>query len=761
MNPIPVSTTRPLPIAQLIGLLLVAFALSSPAQVSTNATNSTVRFRITHGANLLGDIDVELFDQLKPVTVSNFLTYAQSGRYADSILHRVIPQFILEGGGYTIPTPFANSPMLVVNSVPEYPTITNEVNVGGLQSNVLGTLAMSKTTSNPNSATSRWFFNLGDNSRGTGITNLNTANGGYTVFGRVIAGLSVLQQFNARQPGNGIVDTTTLRYREVCGSLLPFPTLPVSFFGGLGCVNYSDAYTVDIILLNAPDVLRPTVTITSPTANTSLTQADVTVRGWVKDNVGVSNVRVRRGTNDPVTATVTGTNWTATLTNVPPGTNSIVAEAIDTSGLRGQSIVSFFRSVRVPLTLAVIGHGSIRGAVDQQLLEIGRGYNITAKPDPGNLFAGWSGDGTGDKLTLNFLMDSNRTINAVFATNLFPYVKGIYTGLFHNSDQVEQASSGFVTLSLANAGTYSAKFQMNGRSYSMKGTFSPDGRETNLVTRAGTNSLLVTLAVDLNGGSDQLTGTVTNNQVTAINTNAAWSATLLADRATFKAPSNLAPQAGRYTLLVPPDEASPTAPPADGYGSVNVQPTGKLAFVGALPDGTPVTQGTTLSKFGTWPFYAFTSRDGGALISWLTITNDPATNVSGLMNWFKPARRGLRYYAAGFTNETTVTGARFLPGNPTNRVFGLTNAVVGFTNGNLAADFDHGVTFDANGKATNLGTNQLTLTISKSTGLFNGSVKPPGSTRAVPFKGVVLQGQRRGAGFFLGTNSTGSVKIGE
>lgn len=748
-------------------------SLTASAQVSTNATNSTVRFRIAHGVTWLGDIDVELFDTLKPVTVSNFLTYAQSGRYAESLLHRLVPGFILEGGGFTLPTPFASAPFRVASVIPADPPITNEFNAGGVQANVLGTLAMAKTPGQPHSATSRWFFNLANNSDGTGSTNLNTANGGYTVFGRVTAGLSLLQQFNNRSPNSGLIDMTRPPLVSSCppvllvpsGSDYPFEALPVSFFNGAGCPNYTDLYHVDLILLNAPDVLRPTVVITAPALNASLTNADITVRGTVTDNVGVASVRVRRGTNEPVIATVTGTNWTALLTNVPPGTNSIVAEAIDTSGLRGQAITTFFRSVRAPVTLAVVGHGTIRGLVNQQLLEIGRGYHITARPDPSNLFAGWNGDAAGENPSLGFLMASNTAITAVFATNLFPYVKGTYTGLFFDPAQVTRDSSGSFTLTLASAGAYSAQVRLNGRTYPVKGVFSPDGRETNLVARPGTNSLLLNLSVDLEGGSDQLTGSLTNNQVTAIDTNGGWTALLLADRAAFKPPLNPAPQAGRYTVLIPPDAGSPAGPPGHGYGAARVQPTGKVSFSGALPEGTRLSHASTVSKHGSWPFHVVTGRgaDASALIGWLFFTNDTVaeTDLHGLVNWCKSGNPNRRLYPAGFTNETVFLGSVFVPGTPTNRVFGPVQASLAFTHGGLSAEFTNAVSIDAAGKVTNLDTNMLAMTIAKSTGLFAGNVRPPGATRSIAFKGAILQRQNRGAGSFPGPDDAGNVTLGE
>ena len=86
---------------------------------------------------------------------------------------------------------------------------------------------------------------------------------------------------------------------------------------------------------------------------------------------------------------------------------------------------------------------------------------------------------------------------------------------------------------------------------------------------------------------------------------------------------------------------------------------------------------------------------------------------------------------------------------------------VGFTNGNLASPFANQVLLGADNKFVNQSTNKLTLTIAKSTGLFKGSVAPPGSTRSLPFQGALFQKQNRGAGFLVNTGQTSEVSLGQ
>ena len=106
-----------------------------------------------------------------------------------------------------------------------------------------------------------------------------------------------------------------------------------------------------------------------------------------------------------------------------------------------------------------------------------------------------------------------------------------------------------------------------------------------------------------------------------------------------------------------------------------------------------------------------------------------------------------------------LSGSRFVPPVGTNSLLNLSNAVVGFSNGNLAAGFARDVAITPAGKVTSDSTNKLSLSISKSSGLFSGSVTPPTGGKAVSFKGAVLQKQTNGAGFFLGTNASGAVVI--
>ena len=176
--------------------------------LTSAAADTLVQFRTA-----LGDLEVELYDQDKPVTVQNFLRYIETGRYENEFAHRLVPGFVIQGGGFTL---VSNA----IIPIPTFPPIKNEFGVGRQFSNVYGTIAMAKVGGDTNSATSQWFFNLANN------TFLDTpdTNNFFVVFGRVIKGTNVLNVLNQFQYWNG-TQTSNLVYNW--GS--PFDTLPLLY----------------------------------------------------------------------------------------------------------------------------------------------------------------------------------------------------------------------------------------------------------------------------------------------------------------------------------------------------------------------------------------------------------------------------------------------------------------------------------------------------------------------------------------------------
>lgn len=163
-------------------------AAGTPASVDLNSffLDPTASQDIAFFNTTLGQIPVALTPLTTPFTVANFLNYVNSGAYNNSIFHRSVPGFIIQGGGYTY-----TSAATGLVTIPANPPVINEFGA----SNVRGTIAMAKLGSNPNSATSQFFFNESDSN----ASNLDSQNGGFTVFGHVIgaAGLAVMDALAA------------------------------------------------------------------------------------------------------------------------------------------------------------------------------------------------------------------------------------------------------------------------------------------------------------------------------------------------------------------------------------------------------------------------------------------------------------------------------------------------------------------------------------------------------------------------------------
>jgi len=126
-----------------------------------------------------GRIRVLLFDQPgqgAPLTTANLEAYLSAGRYSNTFLHRSVPGFVLQGGGFNL---LSTAQGVTIPPVTAFPAVRNEFSGG--RSNLRGTIAMAKLGSDPNSATSQWFWSLADNS-----ANLDNQNGGFTVFGRLL-----------------------------------------------------------------------------------------------------------------------------------------------------------------------------------------------------------------------------------------------------------------------------------------------------------------------------------------------------------------------------------------------------------------------------------------------------------------------------------------------------------------------------------------------------------------------------------------------
>ena len=139
-----------------------------------------------------GDIVIELYAEKSPVTVENFLSYVDAGHYDGTVFHRVISNFMIQGGGFT-------------TEMKEKPTRDPIVNESSNKlHNTRGTLAMART-SDPNSATAQFFINQG---RSNHRLDWTPGNEGYAVFGEVVEGMQVVDIIALTETGAASVETS-------------------------------------------------------------------------------------------------------------------------------------------------------------------------------------------------------------------------------------------------------------------------------------------------------------------------------------------------------------------------------------------------------------------------------------------------------------------------------------------------------------------------------------------------------------------------
>lgn len=236
----------------------------------TDLTNSQIRFNTSAGT-----INVELFDRQTPRTVANFFNYILSDRFDNTIFHRLVSNFVLQGGGFE----FKTGPSRL-DSVDTDPTVQNEFQT----LNTRGTIAMAKVGNDPNSATSQFFFNLANN------TNLNTQNGGFTVFGRLVG--------TADQSTIDALARLTIRNLSGGDPNSPFASVPLSNYTGTNfptdttASNY--ALVRDVTVVRRAEFLTYTVVSNS---NPNIVAARIEDNRLILDHVanrtGTATITIR------------------------------------------------------------------------------------------------------------------------------------------------------------------------------------------------------------------------------------------------------------------------------------------------------------------------------------------------------------------------------------------------------------------------------------------------------------------------------------
>jgi len=165
------------------------------------AACATVQVRVNTS---MGNVDIELNQAKAPITVANFLQYVDAKFYEGSCFHRVIPGFMIQGGGYSTK----------LQELKRREPIKNEW-TNGLK-NVVGAVAMARRGGNADSATSQFFINVADNDS---LDEPQDDGGAYCVFGRVVAGMDVVKKIESlptsKKSGMNDVPVTTVLMNSI------------------------------------------------------------------------------------------------------------------------------------------------------------------------------------------------------------------------------------------------------------------------------------------------------------------------------------------------------------------------------------------------------------------------------------------------------------------------------------------------------------------------------------------------------------------
>jgi hypothetical protein len=335
---------------------------------------------------------------------------------------------------------------------------------------------------------------------------------------------------------------------------------------------------------------------------------------------------------------------------------------------------------------------------------------------------------------------------------LFLPVKGTFRGILAG-DPAGPDTAGFITVRLGSRDRFSARIVLGGRSFTLRGVFDAGGHFTDTIPRKGDSPLTITLQrpPDVLG---VVTGTISDG-VDTIDISADRTNPLI----TRKNPS---PQAGQYTALLQFDSTATGSPQANGLGVVKVSPAGAIRFAGRLPDGTPLSQGVSLTRAGEWPLFVLLYKKQGSLVGTLQFRNQAGSDFDGLLRWSRPPTPQDKIQTTGFLATLPTIGCRYLAPPAQPALLDLPNgATATLSDVELSPVLSKSLTLvpPDKFKVTNPGPDQLTVRATAANGLLFPQFLHPVTGRLTNGRGVVFQKQNRGSGFYTRPGQIGAFDL--
>jgi hypothetical protein len=521
---------------------------------------------------------------------------------------------------------------------------------------------------------------------------------------------------------------------------------------GIGFVDVPDSqWRYYWVVITAPPS-SPSLSIKTPKAGLQTNLSTVTVSGTTSGKPVATRVEIRlenaAGTSEWIAATGT-TSWSADLVGLQPGANTIHARSLDSNSVvLDEAARSIRYVVLAPLVVQIEGNGNVsEGFASVTYREVGRTYRITAKPGPGALFAGWTGSVVSPSATLEFVMSEGFNLTANFVENLFLEGRGNYAGLSTTS----AGSPALLSLRLSGSGKFSGKLKLTDFTIALRGTFDPLGH-AHFDTTIKDHTISLDLTYAITNGIPAITGTISAD---------GW--TMPVDIDAFGKPYDLS-LIGRYTVVLRADPESPqTVPQGDGFATARVRRSGVTVFTGQLADGTAFAASGKLSRSGSLAIFVAPYKKSGAFAG--TLNFNASSGIQGQFHWERPAMPESGAFPNGFTTKNMAVGAHYeppTPGEPVVRVpASINNARLELGDGGFSNPVLQPATLSAdNSVIINApALSGLSIAIKSSTGQFHGSFIHPGTGSPTTFRGVVVQRENAGFGFFLANGSSGYATL--
>ena len=344
----------------------------------------------------------------------------------------------------------------------------------------------------------------------------------------------------------------------------------------------------------------------------------------------------------------------------------------------------------------------------------------------------------------------NKAAKETFVTNPFPSFVGVFNGLVLQTNNIVPDQSGYFSLKVSTKLAYSGKLTIGGRRVSISGQINTNGQVSTF-----TSGQKWGVELELVEGTDQIRGRVTSY------IGGGWTSDLFGYRQGFSKTEPAGELARSYTLRLPENTDPDVAILGHGHASIVVNSAGQAKLKGLLADGQKWSQSSLLSTNGHCPIYVSLDRNLGEIIGWVQFSNTASNAFSGALTWIKPA--SAPFFTNGIAAELDATGSRYLPPSTTNDVLSWTNGLLRASLGNLPEALTNSVTITTLGKFTDNGGSfaNLKFKLASKTGLFSGSFTHPATGRTTKYYGGLLQDRNDGAGFFLGTNVGGILRLDE